>query len=52
MVDVSHVSAKPVTAIFMVKVKLTMKMKTAAQTESHHGTTYSLTCSFLYCICV
>jgi hypothetical protein len=39
--DVSHVSANPVAAMFMAKVKPMMKMKTAAQTESHHGTTYS-----------
>lgn len=41
VVDVSHVSANPVVAIFMIEVKPMMKMKPTAQTESHHGTTYS-----------
>jgi hypothetical protein len=40
VVDVSHVSANPVAATFMVKVKPMIKMKTAAETESRHGKTY------------
>jgi hypothetical protein len=39
--DASHVSVNPVAAMFMVKVKPMKKMKTAAQTESHHGMAYS-----------
>jgi hypothetical protein len=41
VVDVSHVSGNHVAAIYMVKVKPMLKMMTAAQTESHHGKTYS-----------
>jgi hypothetical protein len=41
VVDVSHISANPVAAMFMVKVNPIMKMKTAAQTESYHRTTHS-----------
>jgi hypothetical protein len=41
VVDGSHVSVNPVAAMFMVKVKPMKKLKTAAQTESHHGITYS-----------
>ena len=41
VINISRVSANPVAAIFMVKVKPIMKMKTAVQTESHHGKTYS-----------
>jgi hypothetical protein len=41
LVDVLHASASPVAAMFMVKFKPIMKLKTAAQTESQHGKTYS-----------
>jgi len=41
VVDISHISAKPVAAMFMAKFNPIMRRKTAAQTESHHRTTHS-----------